>query len=103
MLCAFIARPFKWSEERQDVVSKLCKAVTNIHVLYNFLEKEYEVAYTNYRQFLYEKGALKRGKRLSAQRQYRARKRQKLSVLLQNLGHGTVCSRDGRVPAIDRD
>lgn len=79
LLWAFTARQFKCSEDQYDVISKLCEALTNFHMILNPLRNKDEVAYNHYRQKLYEKSVLKRDKHLKAQQWYRARKKRKLS------------------------
>lgn len=85
MLWSYMARQVKRSEEKYNVISELWKASTNFHLMHNPFQFRDGLAYSNYRQRLYEKGVLKHDKSFEFQQQYRDCKRQNLMDQLQSL------------------
>lgn len=79
MLWAIMERQFKWSQDKYDTISRLCRALTNFHIIHYPMNIRDETEHAAYRNRLYQKGILVAEKRKETQEAYRQRRRQRLN------------------------
>ena len=89
-----MSRQWKWGEDKYDLISSICTALTNFHIFNSPLSAIDGEALQNYRKVLYSKGVSKAEKRKISQQKYRENRRQRLLERL----NGNSASDDGDMP-----